>query len=278
MKLTIYSLHFFFLFFKDKIQIVKKGGVCMYSYYSTLSTEVYDLDKPIGRSFGDVEFYKDRLRNCNGKILEPAVGTGRILIPLLHEGLDVDGMDVSPEMLGLCRAHCEFRGLSPLLVEGDMVSFHLPTSYEAIIIPTGSFLLIEDRKKSIAALKCFYEHLTEGGKFIVDLIIPAQLELGKSSTRSWETTKGEMITLEEKLVEVDVINQVTVSHLKYEKWVNKKLVQTELERFPLRWYGVEEFRLLLEKIGFTSITIFADYQMESTPTQHSQIISFEAHR
>lgn len=54
----------------------------MLSYYGRLSSEVYDMDKPIGHSFGDVEFYMSRLESCGGRILEPATGTGRILIPL----------------------------------------------------------------------------------------------------------------------------------------------------------------------------------------------------
>ena len=59
----------------------------MFSYYSKLSSEVYNIDNYIGLSFGDVEFYIDRLAACHGKILEPCVGTGRILIPLLEQGL-----------------------------------------------------------------------------------------------------------------------------------------------------------------------------------------------
>ncbi|CAA9461369.1 MAG: SAM-dependent methyltransferase [uncultured Rubrobacteraceae bacterium] len=34
------------------------------SSYGRLATEVYDIDKPIGHSFGDVEFYLGRLRSC----------------------------------------------------------------------------------------------------------------------------------------------------------------------------------------------------------------------
>jgi hypothetical protein len=45
-----------------------------------LATEVYELDKPIGHSFGDVEYYLRRLAGISGRILEPAVGTGRILM------------------------------------------------------------------------------------------------------------------------------------------------------------------------------------------------------
>ncbi|MFP3489011.1 class I SAM-dependent methyltransferase, partial [Staphylococcus sp. SIMBA_130] len=38
----------------------------MLGYYNKISSEVYDIDKYIGLSFGDVEFYSDRLAACKG--------------------------------------------------------------------------------------------------------------------------------------------------------------------------------------------------------------------
>lgn len=84
----------------------------MLAYYNRLSSEVYDIDKYIGLSFGDVEFYRERLASCKGNILEPGVGTGRILIPLLEKGFEVDGFDISEDMLEICRNNCESRGLN----------------------------------------------------------------------------------------------------------------------------------------------------------------------
>ena len=60
---------------------------------------------------------------------------------------------------------------------------------------------------------------------------------------------GDGITLENKSIEIDWLNQVTVSYLKYEKWSKGQLVQTELQRFALRWYGIEEF-ILFRKYRF----------------------------
>ena len=40
------------------------------------STEVYNLDKPVGHSYGEVGFYRDQLESCSGRVLEPAVGSG----------------------------------------------------------------------------------------------------------------------------------------------------------------------------------------------------------
>ncbi|WP_026907265.1 class I SAM-dependent methyltransferase [Paucisalibacillus globulus] len=248
----------------------------MLGYYSNLSSEVYDLDKYVGLSFGDVEFYQSRLADCQGRILEPAVGTGRILIPLLEKGLKVDGFDVSEEMLSICRQNCENRGLNPKLFIGEMESVSLEDKYDAIIIPTGSFLLLYRRADSIKALKNFFNQLTNGGRLIVDIFLQTDYSTEKVSTRTWETENGNILTLESKVVEVDHINQHTVSHHRYEKWRNGELIQTELERFPLRWYGVEEFKLILEQVGFVDITISADYQYGEYPTKTNEIITFEA--
>jgi SAM-dependent methyltransferase len=252
------------------------GGSELLSYYSRLSSEVYDLDKPVGHSFGDVEYYLDRLDSCTGRILEPATGTGRILIPLLENGFKVDGFDSSADMLTICRTNCEERGLTPNLFEGEMASFSLDMKYDAIIIPAGTFLLLHKREDSIKALKNFYQHLAHGGRLIVDLFMQTEVSIGKVATRTWECTNGDSITLENKTVEIDYIHQHSISHGRYEKWRNGTLLQTELERFPLRWYGVEEFKLILEDIGFENITISSDYNFGKYPVNPKQAITFEA--
>lgn len=48
----------------------------MFGYYSKLSSEVYDLDKYIGCSFEDIEFYLNGLSSCKGSIFKPGVCAG----------------------------------------------------------------------------------------------------------------------------------------------------------------------------------------------------------
>ncbi|WP_431027075.1 class I SAM-dependent methyltransferase [Lysinibacillus sp. LZ02] len=248
----------------------------MVSFYGQLSTEVYDIDKFIGRSFGDVEYYFERLKGVKGRILEPAVGNGRILIPLMEKGLNVEGFDLSEDMLNLCEKHCAERGLSPNLHKLNMSHFVLEHKYEAIIVPTGSFLLLHQRIDAVNALSCFYDHLEVGGRIIIDTFLPTSFQKGYVSTRVIKTPEGDTITLEEILVDVDQINQFTMTHHKYQKWRNSKLVDTELEYFPLKWYGVEEFRSILKEIGFEDIIISSNYQYNTYPTDAAQIITYEA--
>ncbi|AVP48171.1 class I SAM-dependent methyltransferase [Bacillus cereus] len=251
----------------------------MFSFYSTLCTELYDYTKPVGYSLnGDIEYYKERLKDCRGRILEAAVGSGRVIIPLLEAGFKVDGIDYSPEMLDSCRKRCKERGLHPNLYEGSLQQFSISHKYEAIIIPTGSFCLIENRVDSINALKCFYEHLNPGGRLIADIMLPHDWKTGEIHTSTFSLPSGDGITLENKSIEIDWLNQVTVSYLKYEKWSKGHLVQTELQRFALRWYGIVEFKLLLESIGFSNITCSAEYVYEKEPSNANQMITFEALR
>ncbi len=133
----------------------------MQSYHS-LSAEVYQLDKPIGSSFGDVEYYAARLQGVQGRILEPAVGTGRILIPLLQQGFAVQGFDPSAAMLDICQQNLKTSGFeSSVVFNGQLENFHAQQPYQAIIIPTGSFLLLdqddkETPSKSVPHQRCIF--------------------------------------------------------------------------------------------------------------------------
>lgn len=250
-----------------------------FSYYGELCTEVYDLTKEIGQSFGgDLEYYHDRLKHCKGRILEAMVGSGRVIIPLVESGLLVDGVDYSPEMLASCRQRLHERGLAATLYESNLQDLALPDKYEAIIIPGGSFLLIEKREESLKALKRLYEHLQPGGRLILDLFLPDNnFECGLvGGTSTFHLSNGDMITMEETLVEADFYNQYKVSYLKYEKWRNGALMQTELQRFALRWYGVQEFKLVLESIGFSNVVVSADFEYGKEPTHGQQKFVYEA--
>lgn len=251
----------------------------MFSYYGKLSTELYDFTKPIGHSLdGDIEYYKDRLRGCDGKILEAGVGTGRLLIPFLEAGFQMEGIDNSKDMLASCRRRCEERGFNPMLYEGNLQDFSLPVSYEAIILPTGSFALLENREDSLSALRCFYNHLNPGGRLVLDLFLPGNFKAGERSLSAYMLPDGDGITLERNSIEIDWLNQKTVTYLKYEKWREGTLIDTELQKLSLRWYGIEEFKFVLEKAGFTDITCSSNYTYQQEPTAADQILTFEAVR
>lgn len=248
----------------------------MYSMYGELCTEVYDLSKPLGFSFGDVEYYVERLKDVKGKVLEVGCGSGRVLIPLLQAGIDIEGVDNSAAMLNSCRRRLDEFNLAAKLFEDEMHNFSLAGPYDVIIIPAGSFQFVDLREQAITALQHFYSYLRPGGRLMMDLFIPTDLDANLISTKTWETPDNEVIILEERRTELNLLEQRIVSILKYEKWKEGNLLQTELQRFPLCWYGGYEFELILEKLGYEQIMKSADYTWMNKPVHAGQMITYEA--
>lgn len=250
----------------------------MHNRYGKLAAWVYALDKPIGRSFGDLEFYRSRLENIEGPILEPAVGNGRIMVPLLEAGLPVVGFDASDDMLAYCRDECRRRGLVTDLTKQTFADFRYDTPFSAIILPAGSFQLITDTATACTVLRRFHDALAPGGRLIVDLDPIGSFFGTTPSVRHWDTGTGDLLTLTEQHVETSHIDQTTLSHLRYDLWRDGALVQSELDLFKLRWWGVAEFAMALREAGFGDVNVAGAYQFGRTPQEGDDVISFEASR
>lgn len=250
----------------------------MENRYGRLAAWVYNLDKPIGRSFGDLEYYQGLLASCDGPILEPAVGNGRIFVPLLEAGLPIEGFDASEEMLSYCQEACRARQLAAPLTRQSFETFQYDKRFGAIIIPAGSLQLITNSASAVAVLQRFYEHLAPGGRLLVDIDSIDSFLGSAHSIRSWRTEEGGLLTLTDHRVETDYIAQTTLSHLRYELWQNGRLADSELDLFKLRWWGVEELTLALDKAGFREIRVSGNYQHGRAPQKGDQTISFAARR
>lgn len=246
--------------------------------YQTLSAQVYQLDKPIGCSFGDVEYYAARLSGVVGKILEPAVGTGRILIPLLQQGYDIYGFDCSAPMLKICQQNLSHYAFDQERVHmAQFENFLTEQRYAAIIIPTGSFLLLDDEDKAIAALQQCYQSLQSGGRLIFDIFFQHQFKLGQSSVKTFDCLNDQLISLTMTASEIDYVQQVTTTHHRYDLWDKTgNCIQSELEVFKLKWFGLSELKRILNEIGFRDIQFSADYQYLASVQNQSQVITVEA--
>ena len=249
----------------------------MFSKYGPLCTEVYQLTKPAGAALnGDIDYYLERLAGVTGDILEAGVGTGRCLIPLLQAGLSVDGVDQSSDMLRACDKNLQAAGLSATLHHAQLESMTLGKKYAAIIMPTSTFCLIETEALAVSVLRNLAAHLDVGGRLILDLDLPFYPELGEVTTTTHQLSATTGITLESKTIEINWLKQHIVNYLTYHKWDAGQLVATELQQLVLRWYGLTEFRLLLESLGLKNVTLSADYQFAEEPTDSNQTITFEA--
>ncbi len=89
----------------------------------------------------DVPFYVDLASQTDGPIVELAVGTGRVAIPVaLAAGRRVIGIDASPAMLAQARAAAREAGVELDLREGDMRDLELEAPAGLIYCPGRSLL------------------------------------------------------------------------------------------------------------------------------------------
>ena len=89
----------------------------------------------------DVDFYVELAREAEGPVIELAVGTGRIAIPIAERtGKRVIGIDSSPAMLAGAREHASEAGVELDLREGDMRDLDLDEATDLVICPYRALL------------------------------------------------------------------------------------------------------------------------------------------
>jgi ubiquinone/menaquinone biosynthesis C-methylase UbiE len=242
--------------------------------YQGLVAECYDLwfgEEP----FWDQAFFEERLRRNGGVALEVGCGTGRLLLPFLRDGLQVEGVDASAEMLALCRQKAAALDVAPVLYQQHMQEINLPQRYHTIFVPACSFQILATRQEAFATLRHLRQHLAPGGELLLTLEVPwndfgmdRQWRLRRSGTRP---TDGDTVLIHEATVS-DRREQLQDIWLRYEVFKDGQLVQTLFRQHQLRWYHQHEFVLMLEAVGFQAITVQSGYGVGDSADPEADMI------
>jgi ubiquinone/menaquinone biosynthesis C-methylase UbiE len=114
----------------------------------------------------DIPFYVGLAREADGPIVELAVGTGRVAIPVAREtGRRVIGIDTSPAMLVEARANVAEAGVELDLRQGDMRELELDEPAALIYCPARALLHLPtwaDRRRTFERVAA---SLAPGGRF-----------------------------------------------------------------------------------------------------------------
>lgn len=224
--------------------------------------------------------------------LDVACGTGRLLIPYLRAGLDVDGCDVSGDMIALCREKAEREGLTPTLFVQPMHVLDLPRSYKTILV-CGGFGLGSTRGQDALALHRFHELLEPGGVLVLDNENPYSGDYPwrywvkgerEAIPRPWEPLEsaerrrgsdGAEYALLSRVVDLDPLGQNASYEMRAGMWRNGELVREEEHTLRINFYFRNELLLLLDRAGFTDIVVQGDHRDEPA-TKDSDFLVFVA--
>ena len=210
-----------------------------------------------------------------------------MLIPFLHAGLDVDGCDVSPDMLALCRERAEREGLKPHLYQQALHELDLPRTYQTIVV-CGVFGIGVSRQQDFFALQRFHQHLNPGGVLLLDnqtpYADPQEWQLWLNEGRNqlpepWPDTVGKKpphggsdYELYSRYVAFDPLEQRAIRQMRTLLWQAGQLIADDVYTLTSNLYFRNELRQMLELAGFEIEAIQGGYtQAEATP-KHEFIV------
>ncbi len=159
----------------------------------TLYDRIAGIYDPWSRSVTeDVEFYVERALAVDGPVVELAVGTGRIAIPVARAGRRVIGVDSSPAMLAVARAAADEAGVEDFLDlrVGDLRDPPVPERVELVICPFRSLLHMRTEDEKLRALRAARNLLVDGGGFVFDVFAPSREDIAETDGRWLEREPG----------------------------------------------------------------------------------------
>jgi SAM-dependent methyltransferase len=231
----------------------------------------------------EIAYFRRFIERDGQPALDVACGTGRLLLPYVRAGLDVDGCDVSADMIALCREQAEREGLSPTLFVQPMHELDPPRTYRTIFV-CGGFGLGSDRDRDLEALRRFHRYLEPGGTLVLDNEVPyadrrqwqywLKDERG-SLPRPWSppgprrhASDGAEYGLQVRLVDLDPLRQAATMEIRAELWRAGELVAEEEHRIDIGLYFRNELLLMLERAGFSDVVVHGDHTDEEATGDH----------
>jgi SAM-dependent methyltransferase len=223
---------------------------------------VYDarIEDGDGMPTEDVPFYRDLAREADGPALEVGVGTGRVYLELLADGLDVDGVDLSPGMLERCREKADARGLDAAVWEADVTEFDPDREYGLVYAPARAFNHLPTLPDQRAALERIRAALAPGGRFALNTFVPGFDVVAED----YGEEQVEHVTVdgtEYRYVSVatldDAVEQVSSYRKELYAAATGELV-AERET-PLALVPKRQFELLFETAGFSAWTVHGGF-------------------
>ncbi|WP_343801673.1 class I SAM-dependent methyltransferase [Bacillus carboniphilus] len=203
-------------------------------------------------------------------LLDVGCGTGELVIRLKKHGFLVMGVDLSETMLAIARQKAEIEGLKIPLFHQDMTSLQVEEPVDIITIFCDSLNYLLSKEDVINTFKACYESLNTGGMILIDVHSPYKMEqflmnepfyqVGEDVTYIWNCQEGnDPLSVTHDLT-FFVLNEVSGEYQRFDEWHQQ------------RTYPIDEWNEMLSSVGFSSITLQADFTNE--PDETSERIFF----
>lgn len=191
----------------------------------------------------------------DGPLLEFAIGTGRVAIPLVERGFDVRGIELSKAMVAQLRK--KEAGPPMQIAIGDMRYERLDAQFSLVFLV---FNTIDNLTTQEAQVECFENaarHLSAGGRFLIETNVPPLQSLAFGERHA-------VFACEPDYIGVDEIDVATQNYTSRKIWANKK--QSKHLAIPFRYVWPSELDLMARLAGLELAFRWADW--DRSPFNH----------
>lgn len=105
-----------------------------------------------------------------GPVLELAIGTGRVAVPLAERGVEVHGVDISEAMVAKLRA--KPGGADIPVTMGNFADVPVDARYRSIFIVFNTFFGLLTQEEQVRCLRNVARALTDDGVFVIEAFVP----------------------------------------------------------------------------------------------------------
>jgi SAM-dependent methyltransferase len=186
---------------------------------------------------------------AGGRVLEFAIGTGRVAVPLVERGVTVTGIELSRPMIDQLRTKMDESSLP--VVCGDMTSAVAAGRYTLVYLVYNTFSNLLTQEEQVACFRNAARHLTAGGRFVIELWVPEIRRLPPGQEAVVFSSEPGYIGVDT----YDILRQRVVSHhFRFDESGN-----ATLHRSPHRYIWPAEMDLMAQLSGFTLESRHADW-------------------
>jgi SAM-dependent methyltransferase len=236
--------------------------------YIGLKARAWDALRGDTSDWADRSFYLELIGELGQPVLDVGCGTGRLLLDFLEHGIDIDGVEISPDMLAILRMRAEGAGMdiAGRVHEAGMETMALSRRYRVILVPSSSFQLLLDPSDAARAMRGFHAHLEPGGTLVMPWIdIARDYPDGAIDTRTEEAAleDGSVVRLTYRgWFEPDAGFEHTEE--RFERLIGGRVVEEERTvRSPAtRQYDPASIQHLHESCGFGELQWLSGFTRE----------------